>query len=110
KKKFCKDIQKISENGGEMREPITGYPLLENKCGDELVNRGFSPLELVENSGELTPEGYDSLIYDLTNFLYYSGDPSRLERERIGVYVLLFLAFFYIFAWLLGREYTKEIH
>ena len=46
--------------------------------------RGISPLELVENSGELSTEGYDSLIYDLTNFLYYSGDPSRLDRERIG--------------------------
>ena len=93
-----------------MREPISGLPLLESKCGDELVSRGVSPLELVENSGKLSKEGYDSLIYDLTNFLYYSGDPSRLERQRIGGYVLLFLAFFYVFAWLLGREYTKEIH
>ena len=83
---------------------------LESKCGEDLVDRGISPLELVENSGELSIEGYDSLIYDLTNFLYYSGDPSRLDRERIGIYVLLFLAFFYIFAWLLGREYTKEIN
>ncbi|MFL2504338.1 MAG: cytochrome c1 [Candidatus Azotimanducaceae bacterium] len=109
-KKVCKDVPKIAKNGGEMREAITGRPLLENKCEDELVNRGVSPLALVENSGELSIEEYDSLIYDLTNFLYYSGDPSRLERQRIGGYVLLFLAFFYVFAWLLGREYTKEIH
>ena len=74
------------------------------------MNRGLSPLELVENSGDLSIEGYDSLIYDLTNFLYYSGDPSRLERQRIGGFVLLFLAFFYVFAWLLGREYIKEIY
>ena len=46
---------------------------MESKCGDDLVDRGISPLELVENSGELSTEGYDSLIYDLTNFLYYSG-------------------------------------
>mgnify|MGYP001320995767 CR=1 FL=1 len=109
-RKVCKDIPKIAPNGGEVRDPISGISILENKCGDELVSRGISPLELVENSGELSAERYDSLIYDLTNFLYYTGDPSRLERERIGVFVLLFLAFFYVFAWLLGREYTKEIH
>ncbi|MFT5794557.1 MAG: cytochrome c1 [Saprospiraceae bacterium] len=28
----------------------------------------------------------------------------------MGWYVLLFLAFFYVFAWLLGREYHKEFH
>ena len=61
-------------------------------------------------TGKLTPEEYDKVIYDLTNFLYYMGEPVRLERESIGVYVLLFLAFFYIFALLLGREYTKEFH
>ena len=38
------------------------------------------------------------------------GEPVRLERERIGVYVLLFLAFFFVFTYLLGREYTKEFH
>ena len=53
---------------------------------------------------------YDQLIYDLANFLHYTADPSRLERERIGIYVLLFLAFFFVFTWLLGREYTKEQH
>jgi cytochrome c1 len=46
----------------------------------------------------------------LANFLFYTADPSRLERERIGIYVLLFLAFFYVFTWLLGREYTKNSH
>jgi cytochrome c1 len=75
-----------------------------------LIQRGFSPLELVEGTGSLTPEEYDQLIYDLSNFLYYTADPSRLERERIGIYVLLFLAFFFVFTWLLGREYTKEQH
>jgi ubiquinol-cytochrome c reductase cytochrome c1 subunit len=29
---------------------------------------------------------------------------------RIGTYVLLFLALFFIFAWLLNREYWKDVH
>ena len=92
-----------------MREAITGRPLLENKCGDELVKRGVSPLELVENSGELSKERYDSLIYDLTNFLYYVSEPARLERQRTGVFVLLFLLILGSFTYLLNREYWKDI-
>ena len=109
-RKVCKQIPRLAENGGEMRDPLSGEPITEEQCGDDLINRGFSPLVLVENTGTLTPEEYDQVIYDLANFLYYTGDPSRVERERIGIYVLLFLAFFFVFTWLLGREYTKEFH
>ena len=109
-RKVCKEIPKLAANGGEMRTPLAGDPILVEQCGDELIQRGFSPLELVEGTGALTPEEYDQVIYDLANFLHYTADPSRLERERIGIYVLLFLAFFFVFTWLLGREYTKESH
>lgn len=109
-RKVCKQIPRLAENGGEMRDPLTGEPITEEKCDKDLIDRGFSPLELVEGSGSLTPDEYDQLIYDLSNFLYYVGDPSRQERERIGVYVLLFLAFFFVFTLMLGREYTKEFH
>jgi cytochrome c1 len=109
-RKVCKQIPKLADNGGEMRDPLTGEPITEEACGDDLVHRGFSPLELVDGSGTLSPEEYDEVIYDLANFLYYTVDPSRVVRERIGVYVLLFLAFFFVFTYLLGREYTKEFH
>ena len=107
-RKVCKQIPRLADNGGEMRESLTGVPVMWEQCGDELIQRGYSPLELLEGSGSLTAEEYDKVIYDLSNFLYYTADPSRLERERIGIYVLLFLAFFYVFTWLLGREYTKN--
>jgi cytochrome c1 len=109
-RKVCKKIPRLADNGGEMRDRLTGDPVMEEQCGNDLIQRGFSPLELVEGTGSLTPEEYDQLIYDLSNFLYYTADPSRLERERIGIYVLLFLAFFFVFTWLLGREYTKDQH
>lgn len=109
-KKVCKQIPRLAANGGEMRDPLSGEPITEEKCGQDLIDRGYSPLELVEGSGSLTPEAYDQMMYDLVNFLYYISEPSRAERERMGVYVLLFLAFFFVFAYLLGREYTKEFH
>ncbi len=63
----------------------------------------------VDGTGTLSEEEFNGVIYDLVNFLYYMGEPSRLDRHRIGGYVLLFLAFFGVFAWLLSREYWKDV-
>lgn len=60
--------------------------------------------------GTLSPADYDQAIYDLTNFLAYSADPIRPERERLGLFVLLFMGVFIVFAYLLNREYWKDVH
>jgi len=99
--KVCKQIPKLAANGGYITEEV---------CGMDLVARGYSPLALVESTGRLSAEEYEQVVYDLTNFLYYVGDPTRMERERTGVYVLIFLAFFFVPAYLLAREYKKEFH
>ena len=97
----CIQVPKIAENGGEMRDPLVpGQPITEEKCGQ---------LVLEEGTGLYTAEEYDQAVYDITNFLYYVSDPSRLERNRLGVYVLLFLVILFVFTWLLGREYNKAV-
>ncbi len=63
-----------------------------------------------EYKGSMSTEEYDQAMYDLVNFLDYSGEPMQLDRQRIGVYVLLFLAFFFVVAYLLKREYWKDVH
>jgi cytochrome c1 len=108
--KVCKEIPKLAANGGQMMDALSQSYITEEVCGMELVERGYSPLQLVENTGHLSPEAYEQVVYDLTNFIYYVGDPSRLDRERTGVFVLIFLAFFFVPAYLLAREYKKEIH
>ncbi len=60
--------------------------------------------------GSLSPAQYDQAIYDLVNFLAYSAEPMKMERQRLGIYVLLFLAIFLIPAYLLKREYWKDVH
>jgi ubiquinol-cytochrome c reductase cytochrome c1 subunit len=62
------------------------------------------------SEGSMTPTEFDAAMYDLTNFLSYMGDPVKLERERLGIFVLLFIAVFFIFAVLLNREYWKDVH
>ena len=63
-----------------------------------------------EGTGSMTAEEYDSAVYDLVNFLYYTGEPSRLERYRLGIFVLLFLVILGAFTYLLNREYWKDVH
>lgn len=70
---------------------------------------GCSELVLEEGSGTQSPEEFDQTIYDLVNFLTYVGEPYALERQRIGVYVLLFLVILFGFAYLLNREYWKDV-
>jgi ubiquinol-cytochrome c reductase cytochrome b subunit len=64
----------------------------------------------VERTGILSEEEFDKTAYDLVNFLVYLAEPARLHRERIGGYVLLFLAFLFVFAFMLNREYWKDVH
>jgi len=60
--------------------------------------------------GNLTTEEYDVVVRDLTNFLEYVGEPSKLERKSLGYKVLIFLFVFFIIAYFLKREYWKDIH
>ncbi len=69
----------------------------------------FEGFEL-ERPGTMSKEKYDEAMRDLTNFLAYLGEPAQLVRYRIGIYVLIFLAVFLVFAYLLKKEYWKDIH
>lgn len=60
--------------------------------------------------GSLTTEEYDIVVRDLTNFLEYVGEPSKLEREAMGVKVLIFLCIFFIISYFLKKEYWKDVH
>jgi ubiquinol-cytochrome c reductase cytochrome c1 subunit len=60
--------------------------------------------------GSMTPEQYDDSIMDLVNFLAYVAEPSRLQSERLGVTVLIFLAFLFVFVYFLNKEYWRDIH
>ena len=64
-------------------------------------------LEDLQNS--MSENDFSKTMADLTNFLVYVSDPSARERQQLGVYVLLFLLLFTAFAFLLYREYKKEL-
>ena len=66
-------------------------------------------VKLVE-PGQMTPAEYDVLVRDLTNFMTYVGEPYKLERRQLGLYVLLFLGLMFILAFYLKREFWKDVH
>ncbi len=59
--------------------------------------------------GSMTADEFQGAMYDLVNFLTYMGEPAALKRERLGVYVLMFIGVFFVFAYLLNREYWKDV-
>ena len=74
-----------------------------------LPEREPNHIEIVPGTGAMTPEEYDQAAYDIANFLHYVGEPGRLQRQRIGVWVLAFLALLFVLATLLNREYWKDV-
>jgi ubiquinol-cytochrome c reductase cytochrome c1 subunit len=68
-----------------------------------------SALELA-SPGRLNAEQFDQVARDITAFLTYVGEPAALKRQSMGVWVLLFLAFFTLMAWLLKQEYWRDVH
>ena len=52
---------------------------------------------------------YDTTVRDLVNYLVYMGEPAAVERKRIGIVVLFALGILFIFAYLLKKEYWKDV-
>lgn len=68
-----------------------------------------SKLVLVK-PGTMTAPEYDKTVADLVAYLVYMGEPAQQTRMRLGVYVLLFLGFFFVVAYYLKKEFWKDIH
>jgi ubiquinol-cytochrome c reductase cytochrome c1 subunit len=60
--------------------------------------------------GSVSPEEFDKDARDISAFLAYVGEPAAMDRESLGVWVVLFLAFFTFIAYLLKSEYWRDVH
>lgn len=63
-----------------------------------------------DGSGELNAEEYDRAVADLVNYLEYVGEPTKLEARELGTKVMVFLLIFFVLAYLLKKEYWKDVH
>jgi ubiquinol-cytochrome c reductase cytochrome c1 subunit len=60
--------------------------------------------------GAMKPEEYDQFVRDIANFLDYAAEPVKAKRESMGIFVTLLLLVFFVFAYLLKKEYWKDVH
>lgn len=103
----------LMELQGVQREVCRGYKPIDPMLGNAVIGAPRERqclLEVEAGTGLYNEAKFDAAVHDLVNFLHYVGEPTRLERERIGIYVLAFLAVLFVFTFLLNREYWKDVH
>ena len=84
-------------------------PLMETYTDDSgEEHTRIAELE-IDQEGLMSPAEYDQALRDLVAFMTYLGEPAVLQREHLGVWVLLFLVVFTFLAWLLYKEYWRDI-
>ena len=100
-----------------MQHPVTEPKHKNAKGEDEPCTRGETQGQCITGfdipdaqKGTLDAEQYDRVARDISAFLAYVGEPAAARREAIGVWVVLFLAFFTFLAYLLKAEYWRDVH
>tara|TARA_B110001454_G_scaffold169892_1_gene160317 strand:+ start:30 stop:533 length:504 start_codon:yes stop_codon:yes gene_type:complete len=58
---------------------------------------------------EKTEAEFNQDVRDIANFLDYVGEPAKLIRTSLGVWVLLFLGILFVLTYLLKKEYWKDV-
>jgi len=80
-------------------------PVYATHDGHEVIDH----LELAQ-PGLLTPAEYEETVRDLVTFLEYLGEPAKVKRKNVGIWVMLFLALFALVAYALKAEYWRDVH
>jgi ubiquinol-cytochrome c reductase cytochrome c1 subunit len=82
----------------------------ETVGADGKPHKEIKELKLVAGSGKLSVEEYDQVARDIVTYMSWLAEPMQQERKRLGIWVLLFLAFFTVIAYFLKKEYWKDVH
>ncbi len=79
----------------------------KNPHGGEVIHK-FEGFETTR-PGKLDERQYDEAVADLVAYLQWMGEPAQSKRVQIGVWVLMFLGMFSLFAWRLNAAYWKDV-
>ena len=110
------------KQGGTQRLVSNEYKTHEEALAGAIALKGLALLApgkggtyLVEtvapdSPGTMTPAQYKAMVADLVNYLDYMSEPAKNKRISLGLIVLLYLGVLFVFAYLLKREYWKDVH
>lgn len=73
--------------------------------GTHEVFEGFEQI----TEGQLSTAEYDKVVRDLVNFLHYAAEPGRAQRISMGIWVMLFLFVFTAGAYVLKKEWWRDV-
>ena len=69
------------------------------------VFKGVEPIA----PGKMSETEYRESVADLVAFLSWMAEPMQTQRVRLGAWVLLFLAGFFVIAWRLNASFWKDV-
>jgi len=96
--------------------PSVGMPfVLADLQGEQALeseqHEGHDVKKLIlKTPGSMKPTEYDAAVTDLTNYLVFMSEPSKLVRQQIGWIVLAFLSVLLALVYALKKEIWKDIH
>lgn len=77
--------------------------------GEDGQPRKIARLEPLTPGRQSTAD-YDKTAYDLVNFLVWMGEPTQVERKRLGIWVLFGLTVLVFLSYFLKLAYWKNVH
>ena len=86
---------------------LQGYQTAEFSIDENGISH-FEQFEQV-TTGSMSVEEFDEFVRDTTNFMAYMSEPIRSTRRVLGVWVLIFLLFFWIIASMLKKQIWKDV-
>lgn len=74
-----------------------------------IVTHEFKGFEKT-SEGSMTDEEFDDTVRDIVNFLAYTAEPAQLIRLAYAPWVMLFLVIFTFLAYLLKKNFFRDVH
>lgn len=81
----------------------------EHKMDNGVVTHTFKEFSQV-TEGTMSEEEFDETVRDIVNFLDYTAEPAQLIRMAYAPWVMMFLVLFTFLAYLLKKNYFKDVH
>lgn len=90
--------------------PYQGDQVLVTNPAHDLLHQvqWYDAVKLTQQ-GSMSPEQFDTLTADITNFLAYAAEPFHAEQQKIGWWVIGFLCVLFVLMFLLKHEYWKDV-